>query len=538
MPEKRKLDENDGGENDPSELGSGSFGTVHIVEENDETSTTGGGVVIKKCTFQKRRPDLPVPFLREFVALKALGTHANVINAFDFDAEKRTFRMERLSCSLFHHLYRVGQLSQDDAVSATLQIARGVAFLHDHGFVHRDLSSNNILVDTSKDQPRFVVGDFGTAVKYIPGREMTIMVTTIPFRAPEMMFSSCFYGKPVDVWALAILAIEMIHGKSFIHRNTNRDQLIRTFFLTGVPSASNWPDATNLPNYTHFEPMIRVSLRMNEDTEKLVKWLMAIDPSRRPLASEVVQRLNARRNADAPIAVAKTPRTRRANATPQTMTNVKKKKSGWTVHANKDAAAYKSTVLTANYHRLKAVDFLVANAFDLSMSRLSLHNSVCLLDAYVSLKEGKIPKEKLQSISLACLMVAAKLFDVKDILASEVALDTGTTTDELVQLELEVIQIAASEPFDTVLPHIDENAISKSVRKDSESVLGYLLDFSLLVLAPDYKNLAASVKRIAKGDDADDMYVTELRRLLGNKSMRLLEKDGPFAMGRHLVAEP
>ena len=536
MPEKRKLDENDE-EDDPSEVGSGSFGTVHIVEENDETSTTGGGVVIKKCTFQKRRPDLPVPFLREFVALKALGTHANVINAFDFDAEKRTFRMERLSCSLFHHLYRVGQLSQDDAVSATLQIARGVAFLHDHGFVHRDLSSNNILVDTtSKDEPRFVVGDFGTAVRYIPGREMTIMVTTIPFRAPEMMFSSCFYGKPVDVWALAILAIEMIHGKSFIHRNTNRDQLIRTFFLTGVPSASNWPDATNLPNYTHFEPMIRVSLRMNEDTEKLVKWLMVIDPSRRPLASEVVQRLNARRNAYAPVTVAKTPRTCRANAT-----NVKKKKSGWVVHANKDATAYKSTVLTANYHRLKAVDFLVANAFDLAMSRLSLHNSVCLLDAYVSLKEGKIPKEKLQSISLACLMVAAKLFDVKDILASEVALDTGTTTEELVQLEREIIVIAASEPcvFDTVLPHIDENAISKSVRKDSESVLGYLIDFSLLVLDPDYKKLAASVKRIAKGDDDDnDMYGDELHRLLGTRSMRLLEKDGPFAMGRHLVGEP
>jgi len=555
MPEKRKRvvdeneenDENDEEKNDPSEIGSGSFGTIHLLDDNDDPTASGGGkVVTKKCTFQKRRPDLPVPFLREYIALKTIGNgHVNVVNAFDFDLKKRTFCMERLSGSLFHYLHRVGQLSEDAAVNATLQIARGVSFLHDRGIIHRDLSSNNILVDTTaKDHPRFVIGDFGTVVKSITGREMTTLVTTIPFRAPEMMFGSRFYGKPIDVWALGMLAIEMIHGKCFIHRGTNKDQLIRTFFLTGVPSESNWPDASKLPSYTKFEPMMRVSLRVNEGTEKLIKWLMTLDPDRRPLASEVVERLNSDDGVyKAAMPTVTTPHTSRANAMPQTKTN-NNRKTGWVVCKDNDddVVLYRHTGLTANYHRAKVVDYLVANAYDLSMSRLALHNAVGLLDAYMALKDGKLPREKLQHLSLACLLVAAKLFDVKDLFASEVAADTGTTIEELVDLEGEVMVIASSSEwfgFDTILPYIDNDAVSKSVRTDSASALGYLTDFSLLLLKPDFKSLAASVKCLARGErrDDDNPYCTELHRLLGKKPMKVLERDGPFAMGRHVIVE-
>ena len=508
-----------------AQIAHGSFGTVHALSASR---------VVKKCSFQARREDVNVPFLREFTNLKTLGnSHYNVVRAFDFNIKQRSFSMERLSGSLFQFLHKQGAKSEAATLDATLQIARGVAFLHDCGIVHRDLSSNNILVDLQPHDPRFVICDFGSAVRATPGRKMTTMVTTLPFRAPEVLFGSEFFSTPVDVWAIGVLAIEIGLGRSFIHRETNDAQLTRIFFLKGAPSATNWPDAPNLPDFKIYEPCLRLKLALKSvELEAAMLWAMTLDPSRRPTAAAVVSRLEACRGGVATVAT-----------TPQTKAFQQKKPNGfgWTVCEKKDTFINKNGGLSSHYHRAKAIDYIVANASDLRVSRLSLHNAVYLLDEYISLKSGKIAKEKIQSIALGSLMVASKLFDVHDVYAKDVAADTGTTIDELVELEVEIMELAVGTNFGfgtTILSEMGDLGLNSSI------ALQYMVDFSLLVPPTpetDFKKLANAVKKIAAGDttiDVDcDCYEehAEMLRLLGTKPMNLLEVDGMFADGRSVI---
>ena len=76
-------------------------------------------------------------------------------------------------------------------------------------FVHRDIKPSNILL---QGQPlAALLADFGSAREV--GLAMTPDVTTVWYRSPEMLVSSNAYGKPHDVWALGIIAVQMETGK-------------------------------------------------------------------------------------------------------------------------------------------------------------------------------------------------------------------------------------------------------------------------------------------------------------------------------------
>jgi serine/threonine protein kinase len=56
-----------------------------------------------------------------------------------------------------------GQLTVDVLPIASLHLACGLAALHSHNVVHRDLKPNNILVNVSAKGPIFQIADFGIA---------------------------------------------------------------------------------------------------------------------------------------------------------------------------------------------------------------------------------------------------------------------------------------------------------------------------------------------------------------------------------------
>ena len=80
-----------------------------------------------------------------------------------------------------------GQLSNDVIPIVSLHLVRGLAALHSHGVVHRDLKPNNILVNVSSKGPVFQIADFGIArivdaeckpavADMTPGVEETLMM--------------------------------------------------------------------------------------------------------------------------------------------------------------------------------------------------------------------------------------------------------------------------------------------------------------------------------------------------------------------------
>ncbi|KAI7844962.1 hypothetical protein COHA_001609 [Chlorella ohadii] len=100
-------------------------------------------------------------------------------------------------------------------VLTAAEVAGALAYLHSKGVVHGDLSSNNVLLNSStKDQRRFValVSDFGLAR---PLEVLTQLSTdtygTISFMPPELVLNQKL-SPAVDIYSFGVLLWEMMSG--------------------------------------------------------------------------------------------------------------------------------------------------------------------------------------------------------------------------------------------------------------------------------------------------------------------------------------
>ena len=89
-------------------------------------------------------------------------------------------------------------------VQVALGVARGLAYLHAHNVLHRDLKSPNILVD---DDYRIKLCDVGLA-RHCGHQNMTVGCGTTQWMAPEIANSQP-YGPPADVFSFAIVLFEI-----------------------------------------------------------------------------------------------------------------------------------------------------------------------------------------------------------------------------------------------------------------------------------------------------------------------------------------
>ena len=111
-------------------------------------------------------------------------------------------------------------MPQDAAISYALQIADAVVHAHEHGVVHGDIKTSNVMVGPDG---RVKVLDFGLAVRRtiddpLSGSAETTCPSpssgcagTVPYMAPELL-----RGRPPheasDIWALGVVLYEMVAG--------------------------------------------------------------------------------------------------------------------------------------------------------------------------------------------------------------------------------------------------------------------------------------------------------------------------------------
>jgi tRNA A-37 threonylcarbamoyl transferase component Bud32 len=107
---------------------------------------------------------------------------------------------------------RKGRLDLRDALEIAHKIARGLAFAHDHGLVHRDVKPQNVLLN---GDGRAKVTDFGIARSLDVDHGVTqtgTILGTSNYIAPEQAS-----GQPVDahtdVYSLGIVLYEMLTGE-------------------------------------------------------------------------------------------------------------------------------------------------------------------------------------------------------------------------------------------------------------------------------------------------------------------------------------
>ena len=119
--------------------------------------------------------------------------------------------------SLRARLERTGALPAGEAISVLRDVARALAYAHDHGVVHRDIKPENILL--SGDAA--VVTDFGIAKALaasrtqVPGGTLTQVGTSIgtpAYMAPEQAAGDPATDHRADLYALGCVAYELLTG--------------------------------------------------------------------------------------------------------------------------------------------------------------------------------------------------------------------------------------------------------------------------------------------------------------------------------------
>ena len=193
-------------------LGHGGIGVVFKAFDRDLEET----VALKVLSPNLGRDEnaLLARFKRE-VALNRKIKHPNVARMFDYGiaGDYPYITMEFVDGEdLWTLIGKKRRYPAAEAVPIVRQIARGTSAIHRLGILHRDLKSQNVIVDR---QGAAVILDFGLARgSWEPGLTMaSVLLGTPQYMSPEQAL-----GEPLDeradLYSIGIIAWEMLAGRT------------------------------------------------------------------------------------------------------------------------------------------------------------------------------------------------------------------------------------------------------------------------------------------------------------------------------------
>eukprot|EP01064_Diplonema_japonicum_P016908 TRINITY_DN24971_c0_g1_i1.p1 TRINITY_DN24971_c0_g1~~TRINITY_DN24971_c0_g1_i1.p1 ORF type:complete len:342 (+),score=42.25 TRINITY_DN24971_c0_g1_i1:91-1116(+) len=197
--------------------------------------------------------------------------------------------MQLLGPSLSKRRFGVkpGFVKRQEVQNLAKQMAETLTFLHGRcALIHTDLKPDNILVDDPSSPGlgnSWTIGDFGNSAFHIEGRDGTSLITTRPYRSPEVLTKKG-WKHPTDMWSLGCILYEVYIGKPLFGVSSG-DALhisLITEKLGAIPGV----------NYPAPYPPVKTSYLENHvghDSEflDLLKGLLTYQPMKRLRAKEM-----------------------------------------------------------------------------------------------------------------------------------------------------------------------------------------------------------------------------------------------------------
>jgi len=192
------------------ELGKGGMGRVYKAHDTKIKEK----IALKLIKLEIAKDKKTIERFSNELRLARKIRHKNVCGMFDLGEDKGThyITMEFVPGEdLRSSIRRFGQLPIGKSISIAKQICEGLAEAHRLGVVHRDLKSNNIMIDK---EGNVRIMDFGIArsleSKGITGAGM--MIGTPEYMSPEQV-----EGEEVDqrsdIYSLGVILYEMVTGR-------------------------------------------------------------------------------------------------------------------------------------------------------------------------------------------------------------------------------------------------------------------------------------------------------------------------------------
>ncbi|CAB0029141.1 unnamed protein product [Trichogramma brassicae] len=273
-----------------NQLGDGTFGSVVLGERID----TGERVAIKRMK-RKYYSWEEAMNLREVKSLKKLS-HANVVKLKEVIRENDVlyFVFEYMKENLYQLMKDRDKLFPEPTIkNMVYQVLQGLAFMHKHGFFHRDMKPENLLCMG----PELVkIADFGLAREIRSRPPYTDYVSTRWYRAPEVLLHSTSYNSPIDVWAVGCIMAELYTFRPLFPGKSEIDEIFKICSVIGTPDRQDWPEGYQLaaamnfrfPNFTRTSLQVLIPNAGHEAVllmEDMLQW----NPAKRPTAQQALR---------------------------------------------------------------------------------------------------------------------------------------------------------------------------------------------------------------------------------------------------------
>ncbi|XP_029446509.1 serine/threonine-protein kinase MAK isoform X2 [Rhinatrema bivittatum] len=272
------------------QLGDGTYGSVLMGKSNE----SGELVAIKRMKRKFYSWDECMN-LKEVKSLKKLN-HANVIKLKEVIRENDHlyFVFEYMKENLYQLMKDRNKLFPESVIRNIMyQILQGLAFIHKHGFFHRDMKPENLLCMG----PELVkIADFGLVRELRSQPPYTDYVSTRWYRAPEVLLRSSSYSSPIDIWAVGSIMAELYTLRPLFPGTSEVDEIFKICQVIGTPKKSEWPEGYQLASAMNFRfpqcvPINLKTLIPNASNEALqiMRDMLQWDPKKRPTASQALK---------------------------------------------------------------------------------------------------------------------------------------------------------------------------------------------------------------------------------------------------------
>lgn len=188
-------------------LGKGKFGKVYCVRHKKSGFICALKAIEKNEILQFNL----LKQLKREVDIQLGMDHPNIIKLYaHFHDEKRVYLLMEHSINgeLYKSLKNNGPFNDVLASHYIYQIADALHYMHKKRIIHRDVKPENVLIGFDNVVK---LADFGWSILNPEGSKRKTLCGTIDYLSPEMI-TPREYDEQVDVWALGVLAYELVVG--------------------------------------------------------------------------------------------------------------------------------------------------------------------------------------------------------------------------------------------------------------------------------------------------------------------------------------
>eukprot|EP00038_Savillea_parva_P007436 m.170115 g.170115 ORF g.170115 m.170115 type:complete len:314 (+) comp13198_c0_seq1:206-1147(+) len=277
-------------------IGRGAYGNVFKAVHK-----SGHIVALKKIKDVYNRFGLGGDIINEIASLRRLE-HPLIVPLLDvhMDLEQGVawlaFEIQHGDLYMLYKNIPQG-MAPDLAKSILSQLLQAVQYCHSNQVIHRDIKPQNILVDAHNN---IKLTDFGMSIPIADkAPELSPVVVTRWYRAPELLMMDSNYSTAVDIWSIALVFMEIVVGRPIFEGKSDVQQLYLVFQWLGIPRTDDWPHFTKLredmESHTNIQlpiypqrPLSHIVPTMSEPARALCQRMLRMCPEKRVSASEAL----------------------------------------------------------------------------------------------------------------------------------------------------------------------------------------------------------------------------------------------------------